>query len=81
MSDNDNDPPNNVIPFGGKTWVTISQQLVEYYRGLVEEELPDGISSLMKKFQERIKERSDPDGAEAKKAGVADPNHARKAPE
>ena len=60
MNDNDSEPPNNVIPFGGKTWVAISQQLVEFYRGLVEEELPAEISSLMKKFEDQTKKDDGP---------------------
>ncbi len=59
MSKNDNDPPSNVIPFGSRAWVAISQQLVGYYQGLVDEELPDNIAALVQKFEDRTKDKSE----------------------
>jgi hypothetical protein len=55
MPDNDNDPPDNVIPFGNEIQIAIARLLREMYSGILQEELPKDISALMKQFEDLTK--------------------------
>lgn len=56
MTDRDDDPPNNVIPFGHVVPYAIAEQLRQMYAAFVEEELPPGILALMQQFEDQTKE-------------------------
>jgi hypothetical protein len=60
MADNDDDPPDNVIPFGNEIQIAIARLLREMYSGILREELPQDISVLMKRFEEVTKKDSEP---------------------
>jgi hypothetical protein len=54
MSANDNDPPDNVIPFAHLIPGVIAEELHRYYRSLVAEELPEEIAALMQVLAARL---------------------------
>jgi hypothetical protein len=72
MTGRDDDPPNNVIPFGHVVPYAIAEQLRLMYAAFVEEELPAGILALMQQFKERTKEQAKQQPAADTAAGEAE---------
>jgi hypothetical protein len=60
MSEGDDKPPDNVIPFVHAIQGTIAEELRKMYAELVREKLPDDISALMKQFAELSNKGSEP---------------------
>ena len=54
MSTDDNDPPDNVIPFGNVVSAPIAEELHRYYQSLVSAELPEEIAALMQALAARL---------------------------
>jgi len=51
MSDRDDDPPNNVVPFGNDIQTAIARMLRDSYAQFLSEELPQDITTLFKQFE------------------------------
>jgi hypothetical protein len=58
MAENGDDPPDNVVPFpvGHAITAAIAGQLVEYYRDLVAEPLPQKHLALLQRFDALTRE-------------------------
>ena len=61
MNDRKDNPLTKGVPFGQTVPRSIADELNRYYKGLVEQELPDRISALYQRFDELTKEKSEPD--------------------
>jgi hypothetical protein len=62
MAENDDDPPDNVVPFpiGHAVTAAIAGLLAEYYRDLVREPLPERHLALLRRFDDLSRENSAP---------------------
>ena len=54
MPDNDDNPPDNVIPFGNPVPCAIADELRRYYGKLVDEPLPKDIEALSQKLAAKL---------------------------
>ena len=52
----DNDPPNNVIPFRHIIPYAVAQGLRDYYAALLSEPMPEKIAALSREFEKRAEE-------------------------
>jgi hypothetical protein len=59
---NDDDPPDNVIPFGHELRFAIAAELRKMYESFLREELPERIVRLMRRFDEATKDNPGPTG-------------------
>jgi hypothetical protein len=61
MNDRKANPPAKAVLVGQTVPRSIADELNRYYKGLVEQELPDKISALYQRFDELTKEKSEPE--------------------
>lgn len=54
MPENDDNPPDNVIPFGHMIPWTIADELRRYYGALVDEPLPGNIAALSQRLAAKL---------------------------
>ncbi len=54
MPENDDNPPDNVIPFGHMIPWTIADELRRYYGALVDEPLPTNIAALSQQLAAKL---------------------------
>jgi hypothetical protein len=54
MPENDDNPPDNVIPFGYVIPWAIAEELRRYYGALVEEPLPKNIAALSQELAAKL---------------------------
>jgi hypothetical protein len=54
MPDNDDNPPDNVIPFGHLVPWAIAEELRRYYGKLVDEPLPKDIEALSQRLAAKL---------------------------